>query len=145
MIYTVGDKFLYEGYFRDHAPEPTYKAIGGSVWRRSLDVVDYAKLSPSYGIYALWGDWDEDTKPTAHSWNELIRPLIIVESLLIPDVVIPTDLVGYLKAKGYVVKKVQKGWSCSTPLGYSILRGWAKSETDAWKHCWKHMIREARW
>lgn len=47
-----------------------------------------------------------------------------------------------LKVTGYTVKRYKnRGWSCGTPLGMSIIRGWAKTEDEGWWFCWQHYRR----
>lgn len=51
----------------------------------------------------------------------------------------PTDeQIAILRSKGYSVKETERGWSPSTPLGFGIIRGWAKTEREAWRHCANH-------
>lgn len=66
MIFTVGDEFLYEKYFRDQA-QPQKKGRtenyrGGSVWLTREDAEHFAPFG--YKVYGVIADWATETVPS---------------------------------------------------------------------------------
>ncbi len=49
-----------------------------------------------------------------------------------------------LKAQGYKVKDTERGWYPVSPLGHGIIRGWSKTEDQAWIHCDNHSKRHSK-
>lgn len=46
-----------------------------------------------------------------------------------------------LRLAGYEVKQATHGWYPVTPTGMAVLRGWVKTEQEAWWHCKQHYKR----
>lgn len=62
------------------------------------------------------------------------------------DTLPSSETIEMLKSKGYSVKETERGWYPTHPMG-AIIRGWAKTEQDAWRHCYKHydQIKAKEW
>ena len=97
MIYTLGKTEMYERYFLENCPEPTYKLgrrddldgefyPGGSVWEHYEEAVRHAESNPGYAVYTVEADWDKDTCPSQDGdWHDLLRDAVILESLPIVE------------------------------------------------------------
>jgi hypothetical protein len=55
----------------------------------------------------------------------------------------PSDeLIETLRSKHYQVKHSEYGYQPVSPDGFAIIRGWTKTEQDAWRHCASHYDQE---
>lgn len=50
----------------------------------------------------------------------------------------------HLMTLGYKVKQTPKGWYPTAPHHKAIIRGWTKTENEAWTFCQKHYQRDQK-
>ncbi|MCI0350740.1 MAG: hypothetical protein L0Z53_15050 [Acidobacteriales bacterium] len=101
--------------------------------------VDLAEMGEKGAVAIFYGETEGDL-------IETLQPYIgsdtqVHDQLEDPGAdkrVIAPEMIDLLSKLGYRVVKVARGWSCRSPRGFSVIRGWAKTEAEGWWFCWKH-------
>jgi hypothetical protein len=70
MIYCVGKKVLYEGYFENQMRP--IKPVGGSVWKTEEEA--QAHCFNGFNVYGVFANWETDTRPSEEggNWHDLL-------------------------------------------------------------------------